>query len=359
MTSSTKPGRLTLHYGSGESWTTAVHLRKAAPTEGVRVWDVPRGAHCRLESMGPKERYLWVESGVPSYPLDAHRTAATTAGYIIDVHMHAAISRLQSMLFDVVFVAQRDCIPELAACHPHVEWLPLAAPKSFLRLPRRARYDVAFVGRTHGLPARIEMLEALARRYTMNEWWRFHSIEEMGEVYSQSRIVLNIPVAGDLNMRFFEAMAAGAALLQPSIDNGAHIIATAGEHYIESQAFGEPQRLAAELTALLDSDLPERVGESARELIAQAHTYEHRMATAEGVMKQVELKAAPIRGFSRPRLRRYWATLSRTTGDANLVKQVLQEFPEAALRHPAYLGGALISAYRRTKARRLPQGGAA
>lgn len=353
MTASSDGGRLILHYGGGESWTTAVRLRRAA-SDQTRVWEAAHRDHRRLDLLASEDHYLWVESGRSSYPLDSHCASSTTAGYLIDVHCHLAMSRLQSTLFDVAFVAQRDYIPALAAHHPVVEWLPLAAPQAFLHLPRRDRYDVAFVGRTDGLPARTRILEALAQQFSMNEWWRFHAVEEMGDVYSQSRVVLNLPVKGDLNMRFFEAMAAGAALVQPLIANGVRKVATPGTHYVELHAFGDPDRLVTEIAALLRTDRPERVGEAARELIAQAHTYEHRLATVEAVMERAAARAAPIRGFNRSERRRFWAALSRATGDGALVKHLLREFPDAALQHPALLTGALISASRRTAAARHP-----
>lgn len=343
-------GPLTLHYGAGESWTAAEHFRRAAGAR-TTVWDAAHGEHRRLTSIGPSGNYLWVESGRSSYPLDSHHTLGTTAGYLIDVHLHPLINHLQAGLFDIAFVAQSDHIRALEAHHPNVCWLPLAAPRSFLHLARRDRYDVAFVGSTTGRVGRMRLLEVLSQRFRMNEWWRFHTPEEMGEVYASSRIVLNIPVAADLNMRFFEAMAAGATLLQPPISNGGQAIARRGEHYLESNSFHDASALATEISALLSSNQTARIGEAARELIARAHTYEHRLETIESAMPMQNLtrKRAPVRGFGRAELRRHWAELSRRTGDGGVIRNLLREFPEAVLRHPAYLGGAVISAYRRNR----------
>lgn len=348
MTPSSENGSLILHYGSGESWTTAVHLRRAA-SRRTRVWDASHRKHRRLDAVGSKDHYLWVESGLSSYPLDSHRAHCTTAGYLIDTHRHPSLSLHQAMLFDVVFVAQRSDTSSLSVHHPNVRWLPLAAPQSFLQLPRERRYDIAFVGKTKGLPERARLLNTLAQRFVMNDWWRFHSPDEMAAVYSQSRIVINLPVSGDLNMRFFEAMAAGATLLQPPMANssGVRLIAAPGKHYMESDVFADPRHLAMEIAGLLNTDRPERIGEAARELIREAHTYDHRLATVEAVLQGRTPRRAPIRSYRRCQRRRYWAAVARRTADVRLLQYLLQEFPEAAFRHPLYLGGTLLSASRR------------
>ena len=40
----------------------------------------------------------------------------------------------------------------------------------------------------------------------MNDWRRSYSTDEMADVYRRSAVVVNDPIRGDVNMRFFEAM---------------------------------------------------------------------------------------------------------------------------------------------------------
>ena len=42
----------------------------------------------------------------------------------------------------------------------------------------------------------------------------------MGRIYSESKIVLNASINGDLNMRVFEALTSGALLVTDRIENG-------------------------------------------------------------------------------------------------------------------------------------------
>ena len=143
------------------------------------------GEHVRVADLGG-QAYFWIESGVVSYPLDAHRSPLPTAGYLIDAHLHMERSRLQAMLFDVVFVAQRDLIPEVQKVHPQVHWLPLAAPKQFLSIPRGDTYDASFVGNLLPWTPRAKIMAAISGRVRMNDYARKHSVEEMGLVYASS-----------------------------------------------------------------------------------------------------------------------------------------------------------------------------
>ncbi len=64
----------------------------------------------------------------------------------------------------------------------------------------------------------------------MNDWRTHHSVDEMADVGRQ-HVVVNDPINGDVNMRFFEAMGSGATVLSPKIGNGIAELATVGEHY--------------------------------------------------------------------------------------------------------------------------------
>ncbi len=286
--------RLRIHYGYHPG-TTGEHFGAAAVGLDVGE-DVPhaRREHFSLrDTVGPS---LWVESGFSSYPLDTWETSSVTAGYLIDAHQHLEVSKLQAALFDVVFVAQLDFVPVLRRTHPQVYWLPLAAPSWFLGIERHPIFDVGFVGALAGRSEREAVLASLNREFAMNDWRRPHDVREMARVYAQSRCVVNPPIAQDVNMRFFEAMAAGAATLTPHLPNGLDQLGTPGEHYILLD-LRNPGSVVETVRETLRTGRDRSVGDAARELVRLQHTYEHRLNWALGVIADAG-RNAPVRFMS-------------------------------------------------------------
>ena len=127
---------IALHYGYHDG-TTGVHFESALRRRtGTRLF-VKRARsreHFTLESLQGASAYLWIESGVPSYPLDPHRAECATAAYLIDVHLHTRQCLILAPLFDRVFIAQQNYLEAFRAVNPKTEWLPLRAQRSSLGL---------------------------------------------------------------------------------------------------------------------------------------------------------------------------------------------------------------------------------
>jgi hypothetical protein len=137
-------------------------------------------------------------------------------------------------LFDYVLVSQRDWMSDFveAGC-PQVHWLPFACDLEFhcdYELERL--YDVGFVGYVNlaEQQERLRLLTELSERYRMNEFLKPAYLKEMAKIYSQSKIVVNMPNRGGFNMRVFEAMACGAMLLTEDTGNGQKELFKAGVH---------------------------------------------------------------------------------------------------------------------------------
>lgn len=290
-----------IHYGN-QDYATGRHFSDAAgrnASSTTVIWASPRGAHPNVDRLANVDRYFWIESGPASYPSRSHSTDALTVGYLIDVHMHFEISRRQAQLFDVVFVAQSDYIPLLRDDHPDVRWLPLAAPLSFTQIDDDRDFDLSFVGHAPAGSPREVLLRRLRTRFKMNDWRRFYSVPEMGRIYGRSKAVINPPINADLNMRFFEAMACGAAVISPPLGNGLHQLARPGEHYVETTF--EPPALEQSISQLLTSGDWATIGEAGRRHIRENHTYDHRLTTVLEV-DVTHPRSAPIRSMT-PRAR--------------------------------------------------------
>lgn len=150
----------------------------------------------------------------------------------------------------------------------------------------------------------------------MNDWRRPHDVEAMGDVYRRSRIVLNPPARGDLNMRFFEGMACGAVVVTPAIGNGLDALAKDGVHYLAAEFHG-PRLVADFVVDVLNRNDLQMIGAQARELIAQAHTYHHRISTIKTVLDSTD-PVAPIREMTPRERARHLLRLAEFYGDPRL-----------------------------------------
>lgn len=305
---------LLVHYGHHPG-TTGVHFAEAARADPSRyaVAPFPPGHHLRLPVRSQADGYLWIESGASSYPLATHAAPYPTGGYLIDVHRHLALSRLQAALFDVVFVAQKDYVDTIRRVNPQARWLPLASPSSFLDAERQPRFDVGFVGQARPGTRREKVLSACNAHFGMNDWRRRHTVEEMKHIYRRSRIVVNDPAGGDVNMRFFEAMGSGAVVVTPALANGLSELAEEGQHYVVAD-MDDVAGLVDSLSRLLASTDLEDIGKRARALVAEKHTYEHRLATTTAALVDAPLEA-PIRAMSSRQRARHLAVLADSIAD--------------------------------------------
>lgn len=137
-------------------------------------------------------------------------------------------------LFDYVFVSQRDWMKDFvtAGC-PQVHWLPFACePEIHCDYQLERMYDIGFVGHVNlnVQRERLQLLTTLAQRYRMNDFLTPVYLQEMAKVYSQSKIVVNMPNCGGFNMRVFESMACGAMLLTEDTGNGQKELFKEGVH---------------------------------------------------------------------------------------------------------------------------------
>ncbi len=179
---------------------------------------------------------------------------------------------------DLVFVSQKDGIPLFRdngiRCHG---WLPLACDPELHRNHSWAkRWDVCFVGhmKTTG---RAELEKMLRARFS-NHFVGQRFFREMAQIYAGSRIVLNLSVAGDVNMRVFEALASGSLLLTDDTGgNGLFDLFAPGHHLV---CYNSLDDLDAKTRYYLNSeDERNQIASSGRNAVLARHTYIHRMYT--------------------------------------------------------------------------------
>jgi glycosyltransferase involved in cell wall biosynthesis len=168
-------------------------------------------------------------------------------------------------------------------------------------------FDVGWVGRAffniHSNRRRVLM--DLAGRVRLNEWEKFHSFEEMADVYRRSKIVVNVArddFPQDGNMRAFEAMAAGCLLINRIPTELTEIGFQDGVHFV---GYTDPKLIASLVGQYLaDETARRRFAEAAREKVLREHTYDCRVsALLEMIEKNAGKFLAPARGWSEDRVR--------------------------------------------------------
>jgi len=219
---------------------------------------------------------LFIEGGTRRlFPSGMEALDCPTAWYAIDTHIHPELHAHTACLFDLSFVAQREFLPLFAPSQ--AEWLPLAADLALYPQARLERdLDVAYVGSDNRTlhPERALLLDAIRSRYASVYLGRAEPAR-IGEIYSRAKVVFNKSVRNDVNMRYFEAMAAGAALLTDRTSgNGVEELFSPGVDFVEYE--DESSMLASIDRLLADDAERERIGQRGKETVLAHHTYRQR-----------------------------------------------------------------------------------
>lgn len=221
-------------------------------------------------------------------------TCCPAAWYAIDTHMdfdkHVHIGRL----FDISFVAQKQYVAPLAARGvSQAQWLPLAFAPELLPSDEPSReIDIAYVGSENTVmhPERSALLISL-KNYFNSTYFGQATPKEMGRIYASAKLVFNRTINNDVNMRFFEAMGAGAVLVTDRVsDNGAEDLFDENRHYVTYR--NETELLETTRSLLADPDRLRAIGDAARSHILANHTYQHR---ADLLVSQLQSAALQVR----------------------------------------------------------------
>ncbi len=289
--------RVSLSFGN-EAHTTAWHLERAMTRLGIEVF-VEGPGHSRPPAPGDTP-LIWVESGLHWLPLSlTEETPRPSVAWAIDTHRVGRWRSLLPRAFGGVGFAQRRAALHASTGppgHGTARWVPLAAPMDLARpddaLSDRP-FDVGFIGQAPAGSRRAAILTALSQHMTVYQPPGRVTPAQMMEVYGRSKIVLNIPLAGELNMRVFEAAASRATLLCAPTDDLASILPPEAFHLVESD---EPQAWVEAAVAALGAEGSQSVADAAYGAVRSAHTYDHR---AEALLGLATASRSPRQARSR------------------------------------------------------------
>ena len=223
---------------------------------------------------------IYVEGGHDYiFPEDLGEINFPTAWWGIDTHNNYNQHFLISRIFDHSLIAQKSFATKLSQDGIRsVTWFPLAYPASKMpTLNNNKKYDVSYVGSLNWdlYPERKKIFEMVNTKID-----RFYfdtaSPEDMFNIYSSSKIVINHSLKNDINMRIFESMGAGAFLLtNPIQDNGLEEIIKIGRDF---DIYKNLDDLSDKIDFYLQNDgAREEAAKYGQDKILNNHTYNNRV----------------------------------------------------------------------------------
>lgn len=241
-----------------------------------------------------------IQSGM-GVPHGLPRLNRPTAYISVDT-WHSVLDFSYALLHDFVFVAQREFVPLLqAAGSRHVQWLPLAcSPEAHRPVPAEKDLDIAFVGSCGRAvhEQRRNRIKRLAAEFKL-DFDDGLDAHDMCRMLARARLVFNSSIAGDVNMRVFEALAMGATLLtdRDAARNGLLDLFHDGEHLI---AYDDANLLDLARRYLNDPESRARIGRAGRDRVLSRDTYAHRVQT---ILDTIQGMVPNLRELSGPILR--------------------------------------------------------
>jgi tetratricopeptide (TPR) repeat protein len=247
------------------------------------AWEVDLAAV--LDRLLPADRpdlVLVVERlGPRRLPLNLENIKVPRAFYALDPHLNLYWHQKYAQAFDLVFTTQQSSISALRGKTRPAYWLPWAVNLGVIcdqQLPRP--YQIAFVGRVDAKLRRKRhlILEALKSRFPVSLWGNRPdnqvNQQDLGRIYSQTRMVVNESIQGEVNLRVFEALAAGALLLTEDVGPNLLDLFTPDKHLV---TFGSQDLLEKAAYFLEHEEERRAIAEKGRERVYARH---HTLARA-------------------------------------------------------------------------------
>jgi O-antigen biosynthesis protein len=220
--------------------------------------------------------YFYVDDG--SHYIIYPNDKVTKVLYIIDTHMGLDWDLYLIRFADIVFCAQKNAVESIKEINSQVFWLPLACDlKTHYQAGCELKYDIGFVG---GIAdgRRVRILKVLQEKYPGSYIGRAEK-NEIAKIYSSSRIVVNIAINNDINMRFFEGMCSGALLLTDPIHNNGmeDLLSQAPDPFFVQ--YQDIDDLCIKIDFYLGNESERQTIASTGKAFAHGQTYHHRWLT--------------------------------------------------------------------------------
>jgi len=209
-----------------------------------------------------------------------------TAWWGIDTHISLNHHFVKASNYDKVFIAQKAYLSHIQSANQSTEWLLLACDpdihdgQNITKVELDGNPQIVFVGHIH--PAvhkyRLHLIHRLQtsgiRVNVYVEKW----LKDVTQLYASSPMVLNCSLNGDINMRFFEALASGSLLVQDMFppESGIEEVLSTCEDEI-AMFYSSHDAVPGLILANINDSNKTVIPAYGREWVLKHHTYDHRM----------------------------------------------------------------------------------
>lgn len=244
-----------------------------------------------ISNFGKFDFYWWIDYGEDGLPVD-HEWKIPEGGKTIyvasDTHLGREYRLNKAKQFDYVFFNQKDAVEEFNKLNEkQAEWLPHAAePKAYPKINIIKKYDVGFVGHIQDTVnyngfTRTDALDRLFKEFP-NFYYGSRNpafpqknlFEDAAKKFSLSKIVFNISIKDDVNMRVFEALSTGSFLLTNWLPTLGDLFED-GKHLVTYKTLDEMVEKAQYY--LEHEEEREKISEAGYQEFISKHTYNHRV----------------------------------------------------------------------------------
>lgn len=262
-----------------------------------------------LSRFGKFDYTFWVDYGEDGLPVDQNWKIPKSLGKTIYVCSDAHINDEgreyrfnKATQFDFAFFNQQKALIEyLAYAKAHknknrlVDFMPHAAePTAYPKFEIIKKYDVSFIGHlqetnNYNDMNRVDFLDRMFQEFP-NFYFGTRSplnpeknmFEDASKTFSMSKIVLNISITDDINMRVFETMSSGSFLLTNDLPT-LKVIGEDGKHFVTYNSYDDAVKKAKYY--IEHDDERETIAKAGHEHFLNNHTYKHRIESILSLIK--------------------------------------------------------------------------
>ena len=289
--------------------TTASYFKSASKNMGFEVVYLSNNFDVRI--IQEKDIFIYIDP-VKDFPFFLEKIKCKTVAYFIDVHLALEQRLIFSNFFDFIFIAQKNYINffnkhrkiNKKVKKNNVFWLPLACdPKIHFKKKQKKTIDVSFIGQVNKIfsEERYNTINKVLKNFKTNNYKKFYKKEEIGKIYSSSKIVFNKSINKDLNMRFFEGLCSGALLVTDELKNNVMgNLFSNRYHYISY--YSSDDAIKKINYYLKNFSKRELIAKRGKNLVIKSHTYLKRLNTILQITSKKNskdsVKISPIRKMS-------------------------------------------------------------
>jgi len=263
-----------------------------------------------VRNFGKFNYWWWVDWGEDGLPVDHTWFPPKDGGKTVYVCSDAHIDKTGrnyrfnfAKKFDYVFFNQPRFVNEYKKFNPnwrknnkYVGFLPHAAePQAYPHTEQIKKYDVCFIGHVQDVKnyngfSRVDMLDRLYKEFPNFYFGTRNPVspeknmfEDAAKRFNESRVVLNISIKDDLNMRAWEILSAGAFELTNYLPVLKKVGIIDGKHLVTYKTLDEMVKL---IKYYLKHDrLREIIAKAGNQLLMEKHTYRHRVESILEIIK--------------------------------------------------------------------------